>query len=149
MAAAPGHEGSRLPELGAAVQIRCLDDELATGEARARARDDMVAEVVRLLEGTVLDDPDAPDDGRPLRASDIGVLVRSNADATRYVAALAAAGVPAASSSNDSVIDSPAANEWRILLAAPRAAVVAGAGPGRRPRLVRGDDRGRARRHGR
>ena len=118
VAAAPGHEGSRLPELGAAVQIRCLDDELVTGEARARARDDMVAEVVRLLEGTVLDDPDAADGGRPLRASDIGVLVRSNADATRYVAALAAAGVPAASSSNDSVIDSPAANEWRILLAA-------------------------------
>jgi exodeoxyribonuclease V beta subunit len=46
------------------------------------------------------------------------VLVRSNADATSFVAALASAGVPAASSSNDSVLDSAAAAQWRILLSA-------------------------------
>ena len=90
-----------------AVEIRSLAPTLATNEARACARDDLVAEVVRLLES-----------GSASRASDIGVLVRSNADATRYVGALAAAGVPAASSSNDSVLDSPAALQWRILLSA-------------------------------
>jgi exodeoxyribonuclease V beta subunit len=121
VSAAPGREKSALTDgsgpLDAAVQLRCLDGDLRTNEARVRARDDMVAEVVRLLGGDVhLHDGEAG--SRPLRASDIGVLVRSNADATRFVAALARAGVPAASSSNDSVLDSPAAQQWRILLSA-------------------------------
>ena len=102
--------------LDPAVSIRCLPEELSTLEGRVHAAADLVAEVVRLLEGVEL----VGDDGsaRPLEASDIGVLVRSNADATRYVARLAAAGVPAASSSNDSVLESAAADQWRILLAA-------------------------------
>ena len=102
----------------APVQFRCLDDELDPGSATLAARDDLVAEVVRLLEEATIADESAPGGQRPVTASDIGVLVRSNADATSFVAALAAAGVPAASSSNDSVLDSPAATQWRILLAA-------------------------------
>ncbi|HEY6533534.1 MAG TPA: UvrD-helicase domain-containing protein, partial [Acidimicrobiales bacterium] len=94
----------------APLEFRCVDPEVTdAASAAAAARDDLVAEVVRLLSEAELHDPSAPGGVRALSASDIGVLVRSNADATSFVAALAAAGVPAASSSNDSVLDSPAA----------------------------------------
>jgi exodeoxyribonuclease V beta subunit len=103
----------------APVQLRSIDPEVTdTGSVTAAARDDLVAEVVRLLSEVDLRDPSSATGTRRLRASDIGVLVRSNVDATSFVAALAAAGVPAASSSNDSVLDSAAAAQWRILLAA-------------------------------
>jgi exodeoxyribonuclease V beta subunit len=103
----------------APVQLRSIDPDVTdTGSVTAAARDDLVAEVVRLLSEVDLRDPSSATGTRRLRASDIGVLVRSNVDATSFVAALAAAGVPAASSSNDSVLDSAAAAQWRILLAA-------------------------------
>ena len=102
----------------APLQIRSLDPGHLTADANADARHDLVAEVVRMLGQVTIADPEVPDDRRPLAASDIGVLVRSNADATAIVAMLAASGVPAASSSNDTVLDSVAAAQWRILLSA-------------------------------
>ena len=107
-------------EGSAPVQLRCVDPEITdAASASAAARDDMVAEVVRLLSGVDVHDPAAANGGPSAAGvNDIGVLVRSNADATSFVAALAAAGVPAASSSNDSVLDSAAATQWRVLLAA-------------------------------
>ena len=120
--AAPGHDDGRLRSaadgrpLDPALSLRCLPPELSTPEGRLHAADDLVAEVVRLLEETELVDDEGV--AHALRPSDIGVLVRSNADATRYVARLAKAGVPAASSSNDSVLESTAAEQWRVLLSA-------------------------------
>ena len=102
----------------APLQLRALDDGLTAPDSTAAARIDLVAEVVRLLEEATLPDPAADGGRRRVAASDIGVLVRSNADATSFVAALSGAGVPAASSSNDSVLDSLAAAQWRILLSA-------------------------------
>ncbi len=84
--------------------------------ARAAAIPDLVAQVIELLAHARV--PGSDGEARPLRASDIGVLVRSNKDATTYAHALAAAGVPAASSSSDSVLDSVAADQWRTLLTA-------------------------------
>lgn len=55
---------------------------------------------------------------RPLTARDIAVLTRSNADATSLAARLGAAGIPAATSSSNSVLDSEAAEQWRRLLLA-------------------------------
>jgi exodeoxyribonuclease V beta subunit len=114
--AAPGHERGALAGVDeVALQIRCLPDDLKVPEVRAIAVPDLVAEVVRLLNAASLPGADPP---RPLRASDIGVLVRSNADANTIAAALGAAGVPAARSASDSVLDSPAAAQWRTLLTA-------------------------------
>ena len=87
---------------------------------------------------------------RRLRASDIGVLVRSNADATRYVAALAAA-----RGARGQLLQRQRARQSR-----PPSSGASCSPPssGRRrrararaagTRLVRGHDRGRARRHGR
>lgn len=55
---------------------------------------------------------------RRLSARDIAVLTRSNADATALAARLGAAGIPAATSSSNSVLDSEAAEQWRRLLLA-------------------------------
>ncbi|MEZ5144870.1 MAG: UvrD-helicase domain-containing protein [Acidimicrobiales bacterium] len=118
--AADAHAPSPLDAVGAGdaapLQVRCVGAEVPNvGEARARVLPDLVAEVIRLLNTAWITDKGGR---RRLKASDIGVLVRSNADASRYADALSAAGVSAASSSSDSVLESPAANEWRILLAA-------------------------------
>ncbi len=106
------------PAEARSLHLRVIDPELGTDEANAAARRDLVAEVVRMLGEVTIDDPRSEGGPRPLAASDIGVLVRSNADATAIVAQLSSAGVPAASSSNDSVLDSAAAAQWRILLSA-------------------------------
>jgi exodeoxyribonuclease V beta subunit len=117
---APGRDESRFVDGGpgadgAVLQFRHRPGDDTTPEARAGVRRDLVVEVVRLLEHGEVRDEGGP---RPLRASDIGILVRSNRDADLYAEALAAAGVPAARSSGDSVLDSPAARQWRTLLVA-------------------------------
>ena len=113
------HDEARPPGLvgdAAPLQIRHLPDEITrVPTARALVVPDLVAEVVALLdEGRIVEHGQS----RPLRPSDVAVLVRSNADAARYADALAGAGVPAASSSSDSVADSAAATQWRTLLRA-------------------------------
>jgi exodeoxyribonuclease V beta subunit len=76
---------------------------------------DVVAEVTRLLNTATLETASGT---RPLRTADIGILVRSNADARRFAAKLNEAGIPAASSSADSVLESQAARQLRRLLVA-------------------------------
>ena len=99
-----------------ALQFRCVSEGVDnTPDARVLVVDDLVAEVIRLLNSVTIADGDIQ---RPLRASDIGVLVRSNSDAGIYARALAAEGVPAASSSSDSVMNSEAAAQWRTLMVA-------------------------------
>nr|WP_283251038.1 UvrD-helicase domain-containing protein [Rhabdothermincola salaria] len=117
---APGSSQPRFFDTGpdadpAPLQFRHRPGDDDTRTARAGVAVDLVAEVVRLLEHAEL-----VDDGerRRLQASDIGILVRSNVDADAYAEALAAAGVPAARSSGDSVLDSAAARQWRALLVA-------------------------------
>jgi exodeoxyribonuclease V beta subunit len=74
-----------------------------------------VGEIVRLLERGTLREKDA---GRPLRASDIAVLVRRNKQAEWMRDALAAAGIGAAVQGNDSVFAADAAGEVLRLLEA-------------------------------
>lgn len=95
------------------------DGTLTSPEARRAVRADVVQVVHDLLHGpAVLDDPDAPGGRRPVRARDVAILTRSNADALAIAAALGAAGTPAATSSSLSVLDSDAAAQWRVLLRA-------------------------------
>ncbi|MTA78547.1 MAG: AAA family ATPase [Actinobacteria bacterium] len=113
--AAPDHDVSPFAIAGApataAVELRTIGVSGAPA-ARTVAFADLVAEIIRLLNTATIER-----DGiaQPLRPSDIGVLVRSNADASRCARALNEAGVPAASSSADSVLGSTAARHWRWL----------------------------------
>jgi len=74
--------------------------------------------VVRVRE--LLDSAHVPDDGpagqRPVRPSDIAVLVRSAKEAEAIQRQLVDQGVPAVLARGDSVIESPAAEQWRWLL---------------------------------
>ncbi|MCU0272899.1 MAG: UvrD-helicase domain-containing protein [Acidimicrobiales bacterium] len=80
--------------------------------ATRRIVSDLVAEVIRLLEGP------ARLRGAPVRRRDVAVLTRSNHDARAVARALIEAGVPAATSSTDSVLETEAAGQWSILLQA-------------------------------
>jgi exodeoxyribonuclease V beta subunit len=114
----PRLRGVATSESGSAalVQFRSTPANIAgTGGERQFIVTDLVAEVTRLLNTATLDTKSGP---RPLRTVDIGVLVGSNADARKFAAALNAAGIPAASSSSDSVLESEAASQWRKLLVA-------------------------------
>jgi exodeoxyribonuclease V beta subunit len=114
---APEHHDSPFRIDGAPsmpVEIRTIGQDTAAA-ARTVAIKDLVAETVRLLNTATIDE-----DGitRRLKPSDIGILVRSNADTSAYARALNDAGVPAASSATDSVLGSAAAEQWRRLLEA-------------------------------
>lgn len=111
------------------VRLRVLDDRTAQlprpKEARAKVIADLVAQVQRLLaSGATFGEPGAT---RPLRPSDVAVLVRTNRTGRLVTDALRAAGVPVAFSGSDSIFGSEAADAWRALLEAmanPRAAAV-------------------------
>jgi exodeoxyribonuclease V beta subunit len=78
---------------------------------------DLVAVAGRLLGAApCIDEGDGG--RRPLCARDIAVLVRSNVDANRVVAALADAGIAAATAGATSVLDTDAAQQWRLVLRA-------------------------------
>lgn len=114
---APDHHQSpfrRDGAMSAPVEIRTLGLD-AAGPARSMAVKDLVAETVRLLNTATIEVDGVPE---RLKPSDIGVLVRSNADGSLYARALNEAGVPAASSGDDSVLGSEAADQWRRLLEA-------------------------------
>ncbi len=101
---------------GPPLELRCVPDDFSTvPAARSFVVPDLVTEVVRLLESVQIRDNETP---RALRPSDIAGLVRSNVDAAVYADALAAAGVPDASSPSDSIAESAAARQWRTLLRA-------------------------------
>lgn len=111
----------------ASLTVRWIDrrhDTLTTPAARLQIRRDVVQVVRELLSGdaTVPRSADGEltgsGDVRPLRASDIAILTRSNADAASLALALGAAGVPAATSSSNSVLASEAAHHWKVLLSA-------------------------------
>ena len=114
------------------------DGELAAPEAHRQIERDVVATVRELLDEaaaghiTLPVDDDERSDGdrdgdgdgddtrrrRPLRASDIAILTRSNSQASSLTSMLGEAGIAAASASNESVLESEAARQWRHLLVA-------------------------------
>ncbi len=123
--AAPGREAAGIHGAGASLRIRCVPHrggQLHTGAARAAVRLDLVGEVARLLDRRsrveIVDARDPAGRTRPLRPRDIAVLTRSNSDAITAARLLSAAGVPAATASADSVLETEAALQWRVLLRA-------------------------------
>jgi exodeoxyribonuclease V beta subunit len=92
------------------------DGVLTTPAARRAIRSDVVRVITDLLHDGVL----VATDGvrRSVTACDIAVLTRSNADATLIAGTLAEAGIPAATASSNSVLETDAARQWEILLRA-------------------------------
>ncbi|MBA3021446.1 UvrD-helicase domain-containing protein [Propionicimonas sp.] len=122
------HRGSRLTgNAPPPVRLRCVatDRLLDAATARAKVDADVVAEVVRLLDGgTELIEGTST---RRLAEQDIAVLVNTNKRGRDLAEALAAAGVAVAFSGSDSILASPAAQDWFTLLRAleqPRRAAV-------------------------
>ncbi|SMO51978.1 DNA helicase/exodeoxyribonuclease V, beta subunit [Propioniciclava tarda] len=111
LAAAPGSPWA------SGVQLRVVESEEPVSPwVAARAISDDLVGVVGTLLG-----PEAPlahRGGRPLLASEIAVLVRSNGRGAALAAALTEAGIPATFSGTNSVFASDAAADWVALLAA-------------------------------
>ena len=139
----PGALRSALHDTGddAAVHLRLvpLDDTLrgAAGNdltmplVRSLVLDDLVARVIALLDHAFLDTDEPGDEPgdervepggdaarRRVQPGDIAVLVGSHADANHVAAALRQARIPAVRTRTGSVLQSPAALQWRLLLTA-------------------------------
>ncbi len=112
------HAESRLATATPApVRLRCVpsDHLLDAGTARARIDADVVSQVIELLEhGQLVDEGRT----RTLAENDIAILVTTNRRGRDLAQALAAAGVPVAFSGSDSILASPAAQDWLTLLRA-------------------------------
>jgi len=118
--------GARLAEPGyAPIEIRCIEpheDKAAPAwMSRTAIRNDLVAVVQDHLESEITIRSRIVDEqGRPItrkvQPSDIAILTRSNADAAKMALAFSAAGIPAATASSQSVLESEAAFQWRVLL---------------------------------
>lgn len=103
------------------MQVRSIEPPLNAkgvvdaGTARRWVIADVVQEVSRLLNEThIVRQPDRPPE--KLRPSDIGIVVKSNSDAETFAMALRSAGIPAVTSGTDSVLESPAARHWHLLI---------------------------------
>ena len=130
------HPTRRLAGAGAPVRVRVLPpkengEQEYVNRLRRRIAKDLVAEIAGLL------GPAEPGTGatlaldgrepRPVRASDIAVLVRRNVAGEQIRDALAAAGIPAVLHGSDSVFTSLAARDWLRVLQAleqPRQSLV-------------------------
>jgi exodeoxyribonuclease V beta subunit len=127
----PGLEGAPVPMPLRArfvprrqVGIQRIGKGLIQKESAVRfVAEDLAADVVRLLEsGAALvrggPGPEAERRRRPVGAGDIGVLVRTNRQATVVQSSLRAVGVPVVVAGVQSVLSTPAAHHWLRLLSA-------------------------------
>ncbi len=111
---------------GAGVHLRSapLDDQLRAGQrtdlsmplVRTLVLADLVNRTVDLLDnGTVTDHQG---DTRRVQPGDIAILVPSHAEASNVAEAMRRARIPAVRTRTGSVLRTPAASQWRLLLAA-------------------------------
>jgi exodeoxyribonuclease V beta subunit len=114
-----GTDGTALPavqlRLALAPDIKRKRDSVEVDpDGAASAIDaDLVHEVRHLLDHGLLPDGTGT---RPVRPPDLAVLVRTGEEARKAQAALVEQGVPAVLARGTSVLDSPAAQQWRIVL---------------------------------
>jgi exodeoxyribonuclease V beta subunit len=128
-----GPDGRPVPALQVRCAARRLDQtttkngasRIGADPARWACTDDVVRAIVELLDdGTRVPCPDdhpeaeGPEGARtrPLRPSDVAVLVHANSWSHPVQRALVRHGVPAVVTGGSSVAESPAADQWRILL---------------------------------
>ncbi|MFM2078407.1 MAG: hypothetical protein RJA49_2297 [Actinomycetota bacterium] len=122
VAAAP-HAAAQLLRPGAPLEVRRVPDDPALYNqrgfsaplARRSVVADLVREVVELLTSHHIGEGA---DARPVRPGDIAVLVPSHANAAEVVRGLDRARVPSVRTRTGSVLETPAADQWSLLLAA-------------------------------
>ena len=91
--------------------------KVAVSEALGTVLADLVTVVGGHLDGSRISAGDTPSDpSRPVRPSDVAVLVTTASVAEQVRAALVAAGIPAAVTAGRSVLETDAADQWRYLL---------------------------------
>lgn len=105
------------PELAAPLRIRVLTEPGPKHRLESVVRDDVVADARALL-ARGMHTAASRRPGEPLRPGDIAILVRSNALAESYRAALARVGIAAVHAGATNVYTSPAGDDWTELLAA-------------------------------
>jgi exodeoxyribonuclease V beta subunit len=118
------HPEPRLEGLTAPLRLRLVASDLEipsrkdgfyrVGDCRQAVADDVAAEVVRLLGGSVT----ATEEGRALGPEDIAVLCRTRGQVDMVRSSLRARGVPSVAARNGSVLVTTAAEEWRRFLMA-------------------------------
>ena len=130
-------DGQTAPEPAVQLRIVPLDDglrtkvtkEMAMPAVRSLVLADLVERTIDLLDhGRLLDSANRAGDTagsaaaaaawRPVRPGDIAVLVPSHAEANNVAEALRRARIPAVRTRTGSVLTTPAATQWRLLLAA-------------------------------
>ena len=95
------------------------NDAIKVDPARDLIIEDLADQVARLVTGTrIVDDLGPPERNRPVHAGDIAVLIQAHSEGPPIQRALARLGVPSIITGGASVIESPAADQWRVLLAA-------------------------------
>jgi exodeoxyribonuclease V beta subunit len=92
-------------------------DHLLTPGAFAAVHDDLATYIGHLLDQVTIPSKE-PGGHRPLRESDIAVLVKTNSRGEEIQQVLAEAGIPAVIAADGSVLDSAAATQLRVLLRA-------------------------------
>lgn len=130
VATAPGHEPGRigLPESTlAALHIRVIggdgaernkDGSVSAPWAQRTIADDLAGQLHDLFRDATLVDERAPDGVRPVDPGDVAVLVRAHGQVRPVLGALRRAGIPAVVARAGNVLDSPAAQQWHLLLRA-------------------------------
>jgi exodeoxyribonuclease V beta subunit len=112
LAGAPRNDPFRLRVVKRATFGRSGTQNLAIGDIRDHIGKDLAADIGELLASA------ATFDGKPLRASDIAVIVETHKDARVCHRALAAAGIPSVYTGDSDVFISEAADDWLCLLEA-------------------------------
>ena len=130
VAPAPGHEdrrllssaGDPLPALHLRLAVGPDIAQTTKGQPSVEGATDAIVRDLAAQVRNLLDDARVPVDrdgergGRPTRPSDIAVLVTKADEAAAVEAELKEQGVPAVLARGGSVLDSPAADQWRWLL---------------------------------
>ncbi len=115
-------QGRPLPALslrlaiGEGIERTTKATQVKTDSAARAVHDDLVTGVRQLLDTGRIPIDDGHSESRPVRPSDIAVLVSTRAQGEAAQAALLAQGVPAVLAGGDSVLQSPAADQMRYLL---------------------------------
>ena len=99
----------------APIEIRWVPPS-ATATAQDAILDDLTVAITNLLSATIAAAADAADASRPVKPSDIAVLVKSHADGNLVARVLRDAGIPAVRAGVGSVEHSEAAEQLRALL---------------------------------
>ncbi|MCC6225140.1 MAG: UvrD-helicase domain-containing protein [Microthrixaceae bacterium] len=131
--APPEHQETAIRAAGTGIELPAVSIRLALDPSlpltqNKRAFDvggveraiyaDLAQQIQNLLEGATIPTSGNPGEYRAVRPDDVAVLTKTRNEAAEIQGALLAQGVPAVLARGSSVLESPAADHWRLLLEA-------------------------------